>query len=196
MADGVRIQFVHAENSSSGLSELEVWTPFGVDVERPDAGRPTANLALNPDGAAFPKVTASYVRVSEDLAVVVDGQFGLTRYQANRWVATDSPNDVDWIQIDFERAQTVSQVDAFLWGDAPRYLGGADSNVTAPKALRVEVRQADGWAEVENPDMMPPRPLSMARNSIRFDAVEASAVRVYLTHDLPGVAGVTEIQIW
>jgi hypothetical protein len=153
-------------------------------------------MALNPDGNALPAISASYVRDADDLRVLVDGRYGLTTYQANRWVTTGTPNDEDWIRIDFGTRQLVSQVDVYLWGDAPRYLGRRDTTVTAPRAMRVEVQRGDDWAQVEDLEFFPVQPLAMARNIIRFSPAEASAVRVTFVHDRPAVTGVSELQVW
>ncbi len=190
----VRVIFEHAEGSVTGLSEFEVWAPSEVEVQAPR--RDPANKALNPDGADFPHFTASFANNPDGLAVLGDGSFGLTTYQANRWTSVDSPNEADWVEIDFGKAQSISRADVYLWGDSPRYLARVDSSVSSPRSLRVEVLVGDGWRAVENPEYFPLSPQTMARNSISFDAVETSSMRILFEHNLPSFSGATEIQVW
>ncbi len=192
-ADGMRVTFTHAKDGFTGLTELEVWTPSGIPVRPPD--RAPSNRAINPDGAAYPRISASFPP-DADVSVLIDGSYGLTTYQANRWIARDTPNDTDWVQIDFESRQTISMVDVYLWGDAPRYLARIDSSVTAPRSLKIEVMNGSGWEAVSGVLHHPVRPMTMARNRIFFDAVEAQALRVLFEHDGSATSGATEIQVW
>jgi hypothetical protein len=193
-ATGIRVLFHHAESGYTGLSELEVWTPAGTSV-RNASGRPS-NLALNTDGDSFPRVTASFPESPDELGVLVDGSFGLTTYQANRWVPRNTPNATDWIQIEFEQPHVVSRVDAYLWGSAPRYLARVDTTVTAPKSLRVTVRVDGAWRDIADVSLFPDTPQTMAVNAIRFKPITADAVRLHVEHSLPAVTGLTEVQVW
>ena len=197
-AEGIRVLFTHAQSSFTGLSEIEAWTPAGATINPPTKQPPNVsrNLALNPDNEPFPRVSASFAPNPDGLAVLIDGSFGLTTYQANRWTANDTPNLEDWVQVDFDAPKAISRVDVYLWGDSPRYLGRIDSTVSAPRALRVRVLRDGEWIPVDHLVSIPESPQTMARNSMHFDPVESAAVRVYFEHDLPSVSGATEIQIW
>lgn len=79
VAEGVRVRLRPADGYFLGLSELEVWTPAGAEVAKPDPSRRTGNLALNPDGRDLPRVSASYVRKSDDVRVVALPDRGVRR---------------------------------------------------------------------------------------------------------------------
>lgn len=192
-AEGVRVTFKHSSGGRTGLAEIEVWTPDGVPV-RP-AEKASSNLALNIDQSDFPRMTASHPP-DADLTVLQDGSFGLTTYQANRWIAYETPNEEDWVIVEFERPSSVSEVEVYLWGDAPRYLARVDSSVSAPRFLDVEFMRDGEWIHVTGLTAFPETPKTMARNVLTFDAIETSAVRILFAHNLPAVSGATEIRIY
>ena len=188
--EGVRVTFTHATVGGTGLAELEVWTPSGVEV-RPATRAPT-NLAINVDGTTYPRMSASFPE-DADVSVLQDGQFGLTTYQSNRWVTNDSPNDVDWIQVDFEAPTRVSEAEVYLWGNAPRYLALVDSTMTDPEALSVQFLQEGVWKDASGLATFPDKPQAMARNILRFDAIESSSIRILFDHAPEAFSGATEI---
>ena len=195
-AEGVRVTFVHAPGGKTGLTEIEVWTPDNVEMDslvNPE-GKTTDNLALNPSKMAYPKVSVSFPE-DADASVLTDGSFGLTTYQANRWIARESPNAVDWVEVEFESAREIHSVEAYLWGNSPRYLARVDSSITSPRSMAVEVWVSDGWIPVTNASAYPVVPLAMARNVISFDLIETKKVRLLLEHNLPAYSGATEIQV-
>ena len=189
-AEGVRVTFEHAGDGRTGLAEMEVWTPAGVAVAVANA-RPT-NLAINIDGNAYPRISASFPE-NADVSVLQDGQFGLTTYQSNRWIARDSPNATDWIQVDFDQPTMVSEAEIYLWGNSPWYLARMDSTVTDPQALSVEALIDDTWQPVRGLSAFPDKPMAMARNILRFDPIETSALRILVTHAQSAASGATEI---
>lgn len=189
-AEGVRVTFEHAGDGRTGLAEMEVWTPAGVAVAVADA-RPT-NLAINIDGNAYPRMSASFPE-NADVSVLQDGQFGLTTYQSNRWIARDSPNATDWIQVDFDQPTMVSEAEIYLWGNSPWYLARVDSTVTDPQALSVEALIDDTWQPVRGLSAFPDKPMAMARNILRFDPVRTRAARILFTHAQSAASGATEI---
>jgi len=189
-AEGVRVHFEHAPNGKTGLAEIEVWTPAGAPVLPPD--RSPTNLAINTEGWDFPRMTASFPN-GADVSVLQDGQFGLTTYQSNRWITRDSPSATDWIRIDFEEPTTIREAEVYLWGNSPRYLARVDSTVTDPVALTVEALIDDEWEQVSGLSAFPDKPRAMARNILRFDPVETSAVRILFTHAEGAASGATEI---
>ncbi len=189
-AEGVRVTFEHAGDGRTGLAEMEVWTPAGVAVAVADA-RPT-NFAINIDGNDYPRMSASFPE-NADVSVLQDGQFGLTTYQSNRWIARDSPNATDWIQVDFDQPTMVSEAEIYLWGNSPWYLARVDSTVTDPQALSVEALIDDTWQPVRGLSAFPDKPMAMARNILRFDPIETSALRILVTHAQSAASGATEI---
>ncbi len=188
--EGVRVTFEHAPAGRTGLAEIEVWTPAGADVR--EAVRPSTNLALNIDGAAFPRISSSFPE-NADMQVLQDGQFGLTTYQSNRWIARNSPNAQDWIQVDFDAPTTVKEAEVYLWGNAPRYRARTDSTITDPAALGVQALIQNEWQDVSGLSAFPDRPKAMARNILRFDPIETTAIRIVFTHPDGAGSGATEL---
>lgn len=188
--EGVRVTFEHAPNGKTGLAEIEVWTPAGAVVREPV--RPSTNLALNIDQAVYPRMSASFPE-NADMHVLQDGQFGLTTYQSNRWIARNSPNTEDWIQVEFEAPTTVREAEVYLWGNAPRYRSRTDSTITDPAALGVQALIGQEWQDVTGLSAFPDRPKAMARNILRFDPTLTTAIRIVFTHSEGAGSGATEL---
>lgn len=204
-AEGVRVTFKHGPGGKTGLTEIEVWTPDSVPLEALSASqkgiaRRPSNLALNTEGAPFPRVSVSFPP-DADASVLTDGSFGLTTYQSNRWTTHNSPNREDWIEVAFESFQTIRSVEVYLWGNAPGYLGKTNTTISSPKSLRVEVWNGESWTAVSSPSYVPITPQAMARNIITFAPIETKKVRLLVEHNLspadgsPSFSGATEIQV-
>jgi hypothetical protein len=127
------------------------------------------------------------------MQVLQDGQFGLTTYQSNRWIARNSPNAQDWIQVDFDAPTTVNEAEVYLWGNAPRYRARTDSTITDPAALGVQALIQNEWQDVSGLSAFPDRPKAMARNILRFDPIETTAIRIVFTHPDGAGSGATEL---
>src|SRR5262249_34014631 len=67
----LRARFTHASNGKTGLTEFEAWG----EATRPvaPAPPPAGNLAFNPGGKAFPKVTASFTSRFDKVEHANDG---------------------------------------------------------------------------------------------------------------------------
>ena len=115
-------------------------------------------------------------------------EIAFTRYSRNRWTAWNSPNEQDWVVVDFGEPRSVYGIDLYLYGD--------DRGVRAPRSYGVEWWDGGGWSEVSGQERVPGDPTAWAVNKVRFPAVETRRIRVVFQHDLPAYAGVTELMVW
>ncbi len=65
------------------------------------------NLAVNLTGKDFPKATASFTNNLYNPYMAIDGRVWDFENVRNSWTNLGSPNKKDWLEIDFERAQTL-----------------------------------------------------------------------------------------
>lgn len=188
----LRVIFEHADGGRTGLTEIQAWTPADSGSPLPDTGSP--NLAFNDGTADYPRATASIAPGAA--ADLLDGIFGMTTYQGGRWTAAGTESESDFVEIEFGREVEVARVDAYLWGRPPTYLSPGDDRFREPRAVVIETRRDGEWIEVSDMWARPESPLPMARNVFRFSPRMTDAIRVHFEHDLPGVTGATELQVF
>ena len=182
----LRVVLTHQPGASSGLAEIEAWAhgspPF------PEAIARSGNLAINPTGLGYPKVTASFAAPGDPPEQAIDGRIAYTRYSRNRWSARGTPNRSDWLAVDFGAIRRVDRVEVHLVAD-----GGG---LAAPLGITVEYWGGGQWRPATVRSRLPERPEGSAVNTIVVEPVESSRVRVVFEHARPGVTAVSELLLW
>lgn len=96
----VRAVFNHSRAGRTGLTEFEVWGDAKLPLAEPP--HQAGNLAYNPGGKPFPKATASYAdRFGGKPMSAIDGKVNFLPSPTNRWTSYESPNETDWLEVDF-----------------------------------------------------------------------------------------------
>ncbi len=182
----VELTFQHAENGRTGLTEIELWG----DAVRPvsPAPAPKGNLAFRAPGADYPRLTASHTSRYDRLEMANDGRivFGATPH--NRWTSYESPNAVDWLELEFEEPKQVGRIVALIYDD-----GGG---VQAPKSLSVEWQNGDKWTSVNELTANPSKPTGGVANTLTFAPVTTRRLRVLFENKGNSRSGVTELEAW
>ncbi|PSL05944.1 uncharacterized protein DUF377 [Haloactinopolyspora alba] len=136
------------------------------------------------------RVSASHTYESDSPQALVDGVVA----DEPRWTAFNSPNTVDWVQLDLERPRRISGLTLHLYDD-----GGG---VRPPRQMFVEHLRGRYFEQVTGAwwDPAGPRP---GANTVTFDAVHTKALRVHFIHQEGGnqntgigiYSGATEIEL-
>lgn len=142
------------------------------------------NLALANDEEEFPKVSCSFVSPFDDVSRVNDGVIDFRLSPNNRWTAFQSPNAVDWIQIDFGKPTTLNHLAVYVYGD---------DGVFAPKSIQVKVLNGSSWEPTNVLNRDPAIPAAHMPNLIEIASVTTSSIRVEFEHEQARRSGVTEI---
>ncbi len=186
-ATRVRAVFRHAAGGKAGLTEFEVWGDAKLPVE--PAPHPAGNLAHNPGDKPFPKASASYAdRFGGKPALAIDGKTNFLPSPTNRWTSYESPNETDWLEVDFGAAKAFARVELAIYDDR----GG----VQPPTKYEVEFWDGKAWKSVAGAKKSPEKPAGGQFNEVRFDRVTAGKVRVVFTHAGKARSGVSEILVW
>jgi hypothetical protein len=167
------------DGARSGLTELETWTRAAGPFPPPTAA--PRNLTA---GAA---VSASYVSPGSRTDHVNDTRVAYTRYSRNRWSALGSPNDNDWLAIDFGPPRRVSRVDL--------HFVDAERGLAAPTRYTVQVWDGQSWKDARVRRVTPERPQGWAQNTVWVEPVETARVRVVFEHARPNATAVSEVVI-
>ncbi|HUY34270.1 MAG TPA: discoidin domain-containing protein [Pirellulales bacterium] len=183
----VRALLRHADRGKAGLSEFEVWGDARLPVE--PAPHPAGNLAYNPGNKPFPKAAASYAdRFGGKPSLAIDGKTNFLPSPTNRWTSYESPNETDWLEVDFGAEQAFSRVELAIYDDR----GG----VQPPTKYEVQYWDGNTWQAVTSVGNSPEKPMGSQFNEVRFDRVKASKARVLFTHAGKARSGVSELLIW
>ena len=177
----------HAPQAATGLSEFEAW---GAHPENRSAWirqRPPS-LAANPTGTGFPRAAASYTSRFDRVAFANDGVINYRASPHNRWTAYESPNQTDWLEVDFGAPQTIGRIELHIYDDR----GG----VQPPSSYQVQYQQNDQWKNVTHMKTSPETPRGGMMNTVTFDPVMSRRVRVVFNHAGQSRSGITEIEVW
>ena len=162
-------------------------------IEKSDrAEQRLVNCAVNNEKAQFPQITASLSgpQVLAGLKNLIDGVHFYSQKPHNRWTFENSPNQTDWIAIDFGTPRTISR--AFLyWLD-----DGANSNVRAPKNVQLQWWDGKAWRVVEKQKRDFNAPIGHRANRIEFAPLQTTKMRLQIEHQKGAVSGLSEIELW
>ncbi len=186
-AEQVRVVFDHGAGGKTGLSEFEVWGP----AESPwlELPPPAGNLAYRAADAEFPRARASFAdRFGGAADKAIDGKTIFAPHPNNRWTSYESPNESDWLELDWGAPQEFSRVELAIYDDR----GG----VQPPRAIRIEYWNGTGWQEVQDAEYSPAQPTGGQWNEIRFRRARAGKLRAVFSHASPARSGVSEILVW
>lgn len=155
-----------------------------VDAERP------LNYAVNNDGDYYPRYTVSFTASDSSLAKIYDGQYRYDLVPMNRWTAAGSPNDSDWVQIDFGQPRPLHSVNLFMLDDG--------TGIIPPKSVQLLYagnEKAD-WQAVPDQQRSSTKPVGKRPLEIRFPELAVRQLRVVFEHGDKGKSGLTEIEAW
>lgn len=183
----VRLEMIPKDSRRVGLTEIEAWG--NGEMPYRTAPPPSGNIAYRPAGAEFPRATASHSdRFGGTAEKSNDGKTVFVPNPVNRWTSYESPNNTDWLQIQFEKPTRFSRVELAIYDDR----GG----VQAPKSYAIEVWRDNGWERVRDESHQPVEPRGSQWNEARFEPVTSDRLRIVFEHKLPAKSGVTEVMVW
>jgi hypothetical protein len=158
--------------------------------EPPRAGSLTTivNFAVNNDGTYFPRVSASHTGDKTSVTKLIDGNYWYHMRPPNRWTGEGSPNDTDWVALDFGVKRPVQTVKLYLLDDGEK--------VAPPARYELEYWNGSAWAAIPGQSRMPAEPTGRRANVVRFPELQVEKVRVVLTHRPGAKAGLSEFEAW
>ena len=144
---------------------------------------------MNQKGEGFPKASASFHDVFGGVPKsAIDGKTVYLPTPMNRWTSYGSPNETDWLEVDFGSPKEAGRVDLAIYDDR----GG----VQPPTSYTVQYFGGAEWKDAANQTRTPTVPTGSTLNTVRFDKVTASKVRILFVNKGKARSGVTEIEIW
>lgn len=183
----LRVTLEHADGFRSGLTEIEAWGDTELPVSAIAA--PVGNLAFNDGSKDYPRATSSHHdRFGGVPKSAIDGITNFLPTPTNRWTSYESKSKTDWLEIDFGKAIEFRRAELAIYDDR----GG----VQAPKSYKIEVWQDGRWKSVQQAVATPESPTGSEWNSVKFQPVTSSKLRILFTHTGESRSGVTEVMVW
>ena len=106
----------------------------------------------------------------------------------NRWTSYGSPNQTDWLQIDFGKPVQFRRVEIAIYDDR----GG----VQAPKSYALEYWSGGKWKPINVVEFSPEKPAGSQWNTASFDPVESEKIRIVFENNGAARSGATEVTVW
>ncbi len=186
-AQKLRFELTCEPGMRVGLTEIEVWGP--AELPLAPLPPPAGNLAYNDGSQRYPKATASYHdRFGGVPTSAIDGITNFLPTPTNRWTSYESPNETDWLEIDFGKQVEFRRVELGIYDDR----GG----VQRPERYELEVWDGSDWQPVSNVAKSPKQPAGSQWNTATFDPVTTSKLRIQFTNWNQARSGVTEVMVW
>lgn len=183
----IRVIFYHTPDGKTGLTELEIWGDARLPVDQ--APPPLGNIAYNGGDKPFPRASASFSdRFGGKPHLAIDGKTNFLPTPTNRWTCYESPNDSDWVEIDFGEEKMFNRLELGIYDDR----GG----VQPPRNYEIESWNGTRWQIINNTRKNPEKPTGSQFNEVTFPSIRASKVRIVFTHAGKARSGVTEIMVW
>ena len=168
---------------------------LGGDVEVLESGEMSDSGVLT---AAYQiSVSASYTNPSDNLNHLKDGIISYTDNPRNRWTAYRSaknPVASDWVEYDFGRNIDVDSLKIYYFEDT--------GYTAAPQSHSVQYWNGSNFVSVTNAMSSPSAPLGNAANTVTFDKVNTSKIRLNMVNKSPGggksayYAAITELEAY
>lgn len=162
-----------------GSGNMAVWLPNEVNATRP---------AAVPTLASKSKIEASHKASS--LSSITDGL--VPKDENDRTIPYyhwwPKEGTTEWISYEFPESMTVSSATVYWYDDGP--WGGC----RVPKSWKVYYKDAAGnWVDVENPDQYGVK--KGAPNTVRFDPVKTSALKLEVVLPEKNASGIYEWEV-
>lgn len=179
--------FVDGKKASLVKKQDKYHVIIGDPVATPSTQKPE-NLALNIKKTGFPSPSASVNAVPDSsLYQAIDGRIWYFPEITNRWTTRGSASKVNWFAIDFGQPREVSLIKIYLF---------ADGNIfETPDSIRIEYQHGNQWMPVKIKEQQPSDPVGNTVNTIRFEKLKATGIRINFIHKLKQVA-VSEIECY
>lgn len=166
------------------------WPEAVVTPDPTRSGRRDANVAVNNDGAYFPRIRTSSTAEGSTAAGMIDGQCWYLSFPRNGWISEASPAETETIELDLGIVRHVERITLhpFQEGDL----------LQPPLGISVEAQIDGEWQQVVNAERSRSAE-SWARRELSFPlnaAIKASVFRITLTKKPGTQVGLSELGLW
>jgi hypothetical protein len=117
----------------------------------------------------------------------IDGRIWYFPEITNRWTTAGSTSKTDWFALDLGQPHEISGVRIYLFAD--------NKTFTPPDSISIEFQKNDKWLPVKVKERKPAKLIGNTGNTIVFDEVNASRIRINFKHGSKQVA-ISEVECY
>ena len=131
-------------------------------------------IAVNKSGEGYPRPFASYSLGGEArLWKILNGKVDTTLPNES-WTSWDNPNGAagDYIGVEFDGKIKTNQINLHVF---------EDHGCKAPETWEVQYLKDGEWLPVENASLLDKEAMTLGKNTITFDWVTTSSIRIFMT---------------
>lgn len=160
-----------------------------LDYNKPAQDSLPLNYAVNNESNQYyPRAISSFPGVGDNMYLKVnDGQYWYYSSTTNRWSSLYSPNKKDWIGIDFGGDRPIHTVKVYFL---------EDSAIKVPLSYQLEHYNGKIWTAIPGQRKHLAKPMANKSNTISFNEINTSKIRVVATSQAGAAVGVSEIEAW
>jgi hypothetical protein len=138
----------------------------------------------------YPVPSASVNSIPDSLYWPIDGRIWyFPENNMNNWTTLGSKLATDWYALDFGQIREISSVKLYLYADGIIY--------GAPDDYSIEYYNTKQWLPVKMNEQNPVKPIGNTVNTVVFDKVRATKIRIKLKHDNKKLAvAVAEVECY
>jgi hypothetical protein len=170
-------------SDKDGKHEVYVGSPIIVPSQKEPV-----DYALNISHTGYPFPSAS-VNSNPDTSLyqAIDGRVWYFSAITNRWTTEGSTSKSDWYAVDFGKSYEISSIKIYLVAD--------EKTFSPPDSMSVEIQNGDQWMPVKIKEEIPANPIGNTVNTINFDKVSASRIKINFKHNTKLVA-ISEVECY
>jgi hypothetical protein len=150
---------------------------IGSPVEG-ETSKQGVDYALNINRKGYPQPSASINTAPDSLYQAIDGRIWYFPEISNRWSTEGSTSSMDWYAIDFGKTRGLTRIKIHLYVD--------DKAFGFPEKLVIEYKNGNQWLPLK--EESPPNLVGNTENTVTFDKVSATALRINFKHETKQVA--------
>jgi hypothetical protein len=160
---------------------------IGTPVIKHSSEQPT-NYALNISRIGYPLPSASVNTLPDtSLYQAIDGRTWYFPEITNRWTTVSSTSPDDWFALDFGKPVKISSIKIYPFAD--------NKDFAAPESFTVEFQNNNNWQPVSVKEKNSGKLIANTTNSISFDALTATRIRINFKHGSKQIA-ISEIECY
>jgi hypothetical protein len=146
------------------------------------------DLAVNMTGKGFPAPDASTNNSPGELHQAIDGRVWFYPNVPNYWANTGSQSAEDWFSLDFGTNRQFSSAQLYFYAD--------DAAFKAPEKYTVQFWNGQDWSDVSGSHANPETPLANGENTVTFDPVTTSKLRILSTNPKQAAIALVEVKVF
>ena len=146
------------------------------------------DLAVNFARKGFPVPSASINDSSNELYQAVDGRVWFYPNVRNYWSNAGSQDTKDWFSLDFGSEKQFDSAQLYFYADSATF--------KEPAKYTIQYWTGQDWADVSGSRLTPKRPLANGENTITFQPIHASKLRILFTNPKQAAIALVEVKIF